>query len=340
MEAIKIAIIGTGYWGPNYVRNFSEIKGVEIAYICDLDSKKLEPISERYPQIKTTKDYREILGDPSISSVIICTPTSTHFKIARDCLDADKHVLVEKPITLSSKDALELVKLADKKKKILMVGHVFEYNHAVRMVKDYIKKKEMGDILYLHSSRTGLGPIRQDVNVIWDLAAHDVSILLHLLDKKPLNIVARGESYIQKGVEDVVFVNIEFEGKIMANIHVSWLDPIKIRQTVVVGTKKMLVFDDVSSSEKLKVFDKGVSYEKPGGTFGDFQLLVRDGDILIPKVKFTEPLKEQCLHFLDSIKNNKKPLTDGMNGYSVVKVLEAAQESLKNHSKVVQIDLR
>jgi predicted dehydrogenase len=337
MKQICFGIIGVGYWGPNYIRNLNDIPDAIVKYICDLDKRKLEDLNKRYPDIMTTLDYREILDDDEIDAVIISIPTKMHFQIARDCLLKRKNVLVEKPMATSADEALELVEISKKQRRVLMVGHIFEYNNAVNYIKQSIKEKSLGDVLYTHSSRTGLGPVRNDVNVIWDLASHDISILLYVMDQKPIKVIAKGESYIKKNIEDVVFITLEFEGNIVANIHVSWLDPVKTRKFTIVGTKKMLVFDDVSQNEKIKIFDKGVSYEHPGGTFGDFQLLVRDGDILIPKIKFSEPLKEQCKHFIECIHRGCKPLSDGEDGYNVVKILEAIQTSLQNGSKVVNI---
>lgn len=335
--AVNLALIGCGYWGPNYARNFSEIEGCRLKWICDIDRARLDRFKNRYPNVNATTDFLDILNDKDTHAVVISTPSTKHYKLAKEALSAGKHVLVEKPLCISSKECLDLIRLVKEKNKILMVGHTFLYNPAITKLKEYIEKKEIGDLLYLHSSRTGLGPIRTDVNVMWDLASHDISILLYLMDKKPLNVIAKGECYIQKDKEDVVFLTIEFEGKVFANVHVSWLDPIKIRTLTVVGTRKMVVFDDVDPTEKIRLFDKGVSYEKPYSDFGGFQLLVRDGDITVPKLDMKEPLKVQCLHFLDSIENDEKPLTDGINGYKVVKVLEAATESLRNNSKSVNI---
>ncbi len=336
-KKMTFGVIGTGYWGPNYVRILATYPKAHIKWCSDLDQKKLSNLKDVYPHVETTTDYKDILDDEDVDAVVICTPTTTHFKITKECLLAGKHALVEKPLTYSSSEAKELTDIARKKGITLMVGHIFEFNPAIQHIKDNIKKQKIGDVMYLHSARTGLGPIRHDVNAMWDLASHDISILLYLIDKKPLDVVARGSSYLKKGNEDVVFINMMFEDRIMANIHVSWIDPSKTRKLTVVGTEKMITFDDIETSEKIRIYDKGVSYQHPYANFGEFQLLIRDGDINIPKIAMKEPLKEQVLHFIDCIQKKCDPLTDGNSGFKVVKVLEAAQESLKNNGSRVEI---
>lgn len=331
---MKTAIIGCGYWGPNYVRIFNEIDDSNLLYIADVDHKKLAKVVKN-SDIKITKNYEKILEDDEVEAVVISTPSSTHYKIAKDCILKDKHVLVEKPLTLSSKESKELIELAESRKKLLMVGHTFIFNPAVQKLKEYIKNGTLGEIHYLSFVRTGLGPVRKDVNAMWDLAPHDISILNYLLESTPSKVSARGEWYIQQGIEDVVFLNLKFENKILANIHASWLNPQKVRQVTVVGSKKMAVFDDVSQTEKLVLFDKGVQKEYTYASYGEFQLKLRSGDILIPDIKMTEPLKNECIHFIECIKNNKKPITDGRSGLEVVRILEMAQESLKNAGREV-----
>ncbi len=328
-KRIGMAIIGCGYWGPNYVRIFNELDDSNLLYIADIDRGKLTKLIKN-SSVKATKDYKEILKDPGVDAVVVSTPSSTHYEIAKNCLLGGKHVLVEKPMTLTSKDAEDLIKIADAEKKVLMVGHTFMFNPAVQKLKEYIKDGTLGDICYLSFVRTGLGPVRSDVNAMWDLATHDVSILNFILEKNPNKVSATGECYIQAGIEDVVFLNLKFQSKIIANVHASWLNPHKIRQVTVVGNKKMAVLDDVSSTEKIKLFDKGVLKEQNYSNYGEFQLILRSGDILIPDVKMSEPLKNQCMHFIECVKKNKKPISDGNNGLGVVRVLEAAQKSLKN----------
>lgn len=337
MTKTGIAIVGSGYWGPNYIRNIDGMKTAQVKWVCDLDVDKLKLVSDKYPTIQTTTDYDQVLKDPSVDAVIIVTPTQTHYELAKKALKANKHVLVEKPITTRSDHAKELIEIAKTHNRVLMVGHIFMFNQAVRKIKKYVEEGTLGKIQYLYASRTGLGPIRQDVNALWDLSPHDISILLYLLNERPESVIAFGESYVQKDIEDVVFVILHFPNHIIAKLHVSWLDPIKIRQLTVVGTNKMLAFDDVSVTEPIKIFDKGISYEKPFGSYGDFHLQVRDGDILIPKVQPSEPLRLECENFIEAITQGKQPLTTGQNGYDVVKVLEAATESLKSGGRRITI---
>lgn len=336
-KKLKVGLIGCGYWGNNYIRVLNDLSPLcELLWCCDQNKDILNKIKL---DIKKTSDYLEVLKDSEVDAVVIAVPTTLHYDVTKSALEHGKHVLVEKPITTSSSQAFELSKLADKNKRVLMVGHIFEYNSSVGKMKSLIGSGELGNIFYFYSTRTGLGPVRKDVNVIWDLATHDVSILLNLFKDIPESVIAFGESYIQKGIEDVVFINLKFKDKKIANIHVSWLDPHKIRKTTIIGSKKMVIFDDVSMEDKIIIFDKGIDYfkEKGASPNEDYRISLRTGDKIIPKIEVIEPLKEQTRHFLDCIIENKKPLTDGLNGYNVVKILEAAQKSLKNDSKEVKI---
>lgn len=333
---VNMGIIGCGYWGPNLIRNMLQLRDVNLKIVSDLSEERLEYVASHYPTIKMTKSYKELLSDSSIEVVVIATPASTHYPITKECLLAEKHVLVEKPLSLNVDNAKELIDIARKVKRILMVSHTFEYNAAVRKVKDCIKKGELGEIYYIYSQRLNLGRVRKDINAMWNLAPHDISIILFWLEEEPVTVTARGRSYLQEDIEDVVFLNLDFKNGKSAHIHTSWLDPGKIRKMTVVGSKKMIIYDDVSSDRKIHIYDKGIDkksmregigrYED----FGEFQLLQRAGNLLIPKVDFVEPLRTECEHFVDCIVNNKKPLTDGENGLRVVKVLEAGQRSLEN----------
>lgn len=321
---VNVGVIGLGYWGRNYVRVINELEQSEVTWCCDLDETK---------EIGTCEfitDY--ITGLKDVQAVVVATSASSHFKIVKDCLEAGKDVLVEKPITLNSREAKELVEISKVTGRILMVGHTFLYNPVVHELKAYIDRGLLGDLYYLYFTRIGLGPIRQDVNAMWDLAPHDVSMLLYLLDAMPISVLAMGQAYIQKGVGDVLFMSLRFPKGILAGVHVSWLGPRKTRQATIVGSKRMVVFDDVNRLEPLKVFDKGIVY-KPQDRYTD-QYQVRDGDIHIPKVAMSEPLKNQCKHFLYCIQNKKKPLTDGENGLKVVQVLELLEQSLTNVDKM------
>ena len=338
---ITIGIIGLGYWGPNYVRVFDSLPESEVCYCCDTDTEILQNMKISNRPLKVTSNYQELLSDPEVEAVVISTPASTHYQIAKECLEQGKDALVEKPFTLSSKEAEELVELARRNKRVLMVAHTFEYNPAVHKLKEYVSSGDLGHIYYLHFSRTGLGPIRKDTNAMWDLAPHDISMLLYLTGDLPLQVSATGQSYLQQGIEDVVFLTLTMPHNILASIHVSWLDPYKIRNVTVVGSERMAVFDDINKIETLKIFDKGVQRfgEKSYAEYGEFQLSVRDGDIVIPKIEMSEPLKNQCLHFLECIKEGKQPLTDGQEGLKVVKILEAGQESLHNNGQAVKVRL-
>ncbi len=341
---VKLGIIGCGYWGPNLIRNFNSIPDSEMTYCAELNESRLSHIKNIYPKIKATKDYKELLEDKNVDAVVIATTIETHHKIAKDALNAGKHVLIEKPITNSSKDAIELIKLAEKNKKVLMVDHTFEYSSPVRKIKDIIEKGELGQILTIDMIRVNLGLFQEKVNVVWDLAPHDISMLLYYLSNTPLSVMATGQSYIRDGIEDDAHISLNFENKITANMHISWLDPCKIRRTTIVGNKKMLVFDDILQDEKIKIYDKGVTIQKNNipamphyDTYEQWALTYRTGDIFTPKIDSKEPLSIMADHFIDCIKNNKKPLTDGNSGLRVVKVLEAVQKSLKNDGTKVVI---
>jgi predicted dehydrogenase len=294
-------------------------------------------VERLYPSTRTATDYREILTDLTTNAVAIATPAQTHYVLAKEAFLAGKHVLVEKPLAMSSAQAEELVALATQQGKVLMVGHTFEYNPAVHKIKELIASGQIGDIYYIYSTRVNLGLVQRDLNALWSIAPHDISILIYLLESMPLEVSARGASYLNKNVEDVVFVNLLFPRGVVAQVHGSWLDPSKVRRMTVVGSQKMVIYDDVDDEGKIKVYDKGV-YKKGDPIFGEFQYKVHSGDIYIPKIDMTEPLRNECAHFIECIQEGKKPLTDGENGLRVVRVLEAAQKSLENRGTVVEIN--
>ncbi|MFH1046618.1 MAG: Gfo/Idh/MocA family oxidoreductase [Candidatus Omnitrophota bacterium] len=334
---IRIGIIGCGYWGPNYVRNFSQLEGSTVAACCDLVAKNLDKLKSHYNAIAVTADYNDILKDTSIEAVIIATPAKTHYALTRAALLAGKHVLAEKPLCLTYGECEKLVELARKKKRILMVGHTFLFNPAVRKLKEYIQKGVLGEIYYLHATRTHLGLIRNDVNASWDLVPHDISIFSYLLDALPVSVSALGGSFLRKPKHDVVFVNLTYPQGIIGNVHASWADSNKVREIQVIGSRARVVFDDLNNLEKVKLYKKGVSVDKSYVNYGEFQLLLRDGDILSPKIDAEEPLRLQCQHFLDCIRKNKKPLTDGENGAQVVKVMNAIDKSLRLGARMVKV---
>lgn len=337
---INVGIIGTGYWGPNYIRILTELDTkAKLISCCDLQEKNLKKIKSQFPAIKTTKDYKEIIKDPEIDAVIITTSPVSHYKIAKDSFTSGKHVLVEKPLTTNVNDAKKLVELSDKKDKILMVGHVFNYNPGVKKLKEMISKGEFGTIFYLWAERMGLGPIRKQGNALWDLATHDISMSTFLLNTLPISVSALGKSYIQKNVEDAILITLEFPDRILYNIFASWFNPEKIRKTTVIGSNKMAVFNDVNKSEMIKIYDRRIDESLLNTTpeYIDHQNVVRFGDIQIPRLDQSEPLKIQVEHFLDCISKNVTPLTDGRNGLNVVRILEAAEKSLKSGGTRVKV---
>jgi predicted dehydrogenase len=329
-------MIGSGYWGPNLIRNFVDIPKSELVIVADLKQDRLERIRRSYPTVLTSADYTDLFNQ-KLDAAVIATPPSTHHPIAKACLEHGLHVLVEKPLTLSSAHAEELVELAEKKGLVLMVGHTFEYNAAVQSMKGLIERGDLGQIYYLDAARLNLGLFSRDLNVLWDLAPHDISILLFLLNKLPLAVSASGSCCVFTGIHDVAYVTMVFPDNIMAHVHVSWLDPCKVRRVTVVGSKKMAVYNDIESLEKIKIYDKGVEAPEYSNNFGEFQFSYRYGDILIPNIHLVEPLKVECQHFLDCIIQHEKPCSSGKVGLNVVKILEAAQKSLSNRGHIEEI---
>ncbi|MBM3242983.1 Gfo/Idh/MocA family oxidoreductase [Candidatus Poribacteria bacterium] len=333
---IQLAIVGLGYWGPNLLRNFDQLSDCEVKVCCDLNDDNLLRIEEQYPHVAITKNYKDLMADDELEAIVIATSAASHYNLVKEALHHHKHVFVEKPFVLNVEHATELVHLAEKTNRKLMVGHLMEYHPAIEKLKEIIQSGELGDIYYLYSQRVNLGQIRKDENALWSFAPHDLSIIMYLLETEPENVSARGQAYLQEGIEDVAFVNLQFPNKIMAQIQLSWLDPHKIRKTTVVGSKKMVVFDDMEATEMLKIYDKGVTSNGQFASFGE-ALSLRFGDISIPYVKMTEPLKLECQHFLNCIKDNQIPRSDGHDGLRVVKVLQAAQESLDKSGMPVNI---
>lgn len=334
---INVGIIGCGEWGPNHVRNFSQLPNSTVMMCADMDKKRLKAMKSLFYNIIPVSDYREILKNNQIDAVVVATPTVTHYKIVRDSLEADKHILCEKPLTATIREGEELVNLAKSKNKILMVGHVFVYNAGIQKLKEYIRNGDCGRIYYAHSTRTNLGPVREDVNAVWDLASHDVSIFNYLLEDMPTQVTAKGESFLQKGIEDVGFISLNYTKGILVNIHISWLDPQKVRQIVVVGDKKMVKWDDINYIAPLTIYDKGVIRRRYYESFGDFHIFAREGDITIPKINLEEPLRIQARHFLECIEKNSRPITGGIMALEVVKVLAAIQESMKKDGQPVKV---
>jgi predicted dehydrogenase len=342
-KRVNVAVIGCGYWGPNIIRNFYRLQEAQLVSVCDTRSERLKYVREHFPGVDVTPDFQTILENPDVEAVVLTTPADGHFSQSKKVLEAGKHVLVEKPLAQTSAECRELIELAASRKKVLMVGHTFLYNAAVRKLKEYLQAGELGEVYYLYSSRLNLGRIRSDINAVWNFAPHDVSIILYLLGRKPTAVSAKGYSYIQPGIEDVAFLHLDFEDGVSAMIHISWLDPNKVRRMTVVGSRKMIVYDDVSRDAKITVYDKGIDKVNIDASlgdfesFGEFQLRIRAGDMYVPEFEFPEPLKLECSHFIECITTGSQPLTDGAEGYRVVRVLETAQQSIRQDGARVPI---
>jgi predicted dehydrogenase len=336
-DDVRVAVVGAGYWGPNLIRNIADAPGASLRTICDLDEKRLHEVGRRYPGTKLVSDYEEVLRDKEVDAVVLATPASMHASMGIQAMEAGKDVLIEKPLATSVEECRRLIDCSERTGRVLMVGHTFIFNSAVRAIRQIVSSGEIGEVLYVYSSRVNLGRIRQDVNALWNVAPHDISILNHVLGKEPIRVRALGRSYLQPGIEDVVFAVFEYPGGLLAHVHSSWLDPSKVRRTTFVGSKKMIIYDDVESEGKIKIYDKGVRRQTPEQEYGEFQIRLHDGDIHIPKIRFTEPLAEECRHFIECCRNRKSPETNGRDGLAVVAALEAAQESLRNGGELVDI---
>ncbi len=331
MDSIKVGVVGYGYWGPNLARTLYDLPAAELVAIADQKEAQLKRAKSRHPSAFLTTDYKELFKI-GLDAVVISTPPKTHFSIAKDCIEHGLHLLVEKPITLKSSEAEELIALADASGLILMVGHTFEYNSAVLAMKHYIDSKELGDLYYIDTARLNLGLFNRDSNVIWDLAPHDISILLYLLGQNPISVSAQGMPCVTPGIYDVAYLSLIFPHNLTAYVHVSWLDPRKVRRVTVVGSKKMAVYNDLEGEAKITIYDKGIEAQNDVNSFGEFEYNYRSGDITMPHIHFTEPLLQECQHFVDCIANHTEPRSSGRSGLRVIKILEAAQRSITKSS--------
>ena len=330
MGPVRLGAIGCGYWGPNLIRNCVEIPSISLEAIVDLDWDRLNHMRTLYPGIPlATDDYRQLF-DVGLDGVIVSTPPETHHDIVIDCLEQGLHVLVEKPLAITSADARRMVQVASDNDRILMVGHTFEYNPAVRALKALIDDNELGNIHYIDAVRVGLGLFHRNVDVVWDLAPHDISILIYLLGEMPTSVNASGTACVQDSVVDVAYMTLTFPSGVVAHSRLSWLDPSKTRRLTVVGSEKMVVYDDVAAQERIKLYDKRVDTIRRTDTYGEFQFAYHYGSVVSPYIHFDEPLRLECLHFAECIAENKTPLTDGLSGLRVVEVIEAAQRSLSS----------
>ena len=326
----NIAIIGCGYWGPNLIRNFNSLKEARVKTVCDKDRKRLNHMKELYPSVEIIDDFEKVINDDEIHGIAIATPVFSHYKLAMASLKAGKHTFIEKPMASSVAECEELIELAKKNNLVLMVGHVFLYSPPVLKIKELIDSKDIGEVFYISMRRLNLGLFQKDINVAWDLAPHDISIALYLLDENPISVNCQGQSHVNRKIEDITNISLNFKSGKFATIQSSWIDPRKIREITIVGSKKMVVYDDTEPLEKIKVYDKGVSVPPHYDTFAEFQYSYHYGDINIPLIKQTEPLKVECQDFIDSIKNKTVPLADGVIGLEVVKILEASSKSLRD----------
>lgn len=333
----NVAVIGCGYWGPNLIRNFRSLDNCTVSMVCDRDQTRLDHMKRLYHDIRTTTDFDRIIEDPQINAVAIATPVYTHHSLAMKCLQAGKHTFIEKPLASSVKQCRELIELAGQKKLTLMVGHTFIYTSSVRKIKEIIDSGELGDILYINSRRLNLGLFQKDINVAWDLAPHDISIILYLLGKKPTSVNCQGKAHINPNVEDITTIALNFGGQYFAMVQSSWLDPRKIREITIVGSKKMIVYDDMEIHEKIKIYDKSVQAPPHYDTFAEFQYSYHYGGSNSPYVKQVEPLKVECQHFLDCIASDKISDSSGEEGLKVVQILEASSESLQQDGAQIKL---
>jgi len=333
----RVGVVGLGAWGWNVARTFAELKGCSLVTCCDSDERRRNAAKRSWPSVKAVTDFDELLAC-NTEAVVISSPAITHYELTKRALLADRDVFVEKPFTLNVAHAEELVELADKKNRVLMVGHLLEYHPVVRRLKSMIQSGELGPLYYIYTQRVNLGRIRGDENALWSFAPHDISQILYMLDMEPTDVSVRGQSFIQDGIEDVAFVSLYFENRIMAHIHLSWLDPHKVRKTTIVGADKMAVFDDTEATEKLRIYDSHA--EVPAVRNYGEAIQVRFGDIHIPRVDMTEPLKLECQHFIDCVVSRGTPVSDGYDGLRVVRILEAAQRSLEQDGVPVKIQPR
>jgi predicted dehydrogenase len=332
---MKIAIVGLGYWGPNLVRNFLSTEGVDGVICCDVQKKRLAKIQQRFHGVEVSSSYDEILNRTDVDAIVLATPVSTHYPLGMKALQAGKHLLVEKPLTLKTSDAESLIEYAEKSRLKLMVDHTFVYTAAVRKMKDFLSRGEIGDILYFDSVRVNLGLFQHDTNVIWDLAPHDVSIMDFLVDRRPLSVLAVGVNHFNHQ-EDMAYITVNFPDNIIAHFHVNWISPVKVRKILIGGSKLMVVYDDMEPSEKIKMYNKGV---ETNGKDSVYRTLVqyRTGDMFAPHVDQTEALSLMAAEFVNSIRTGRRPLTDGQAGLNIVRILEAANQSLKSGGQLVTL---
>jgi predicted dehydrogenase len=336
-DTIKVGVVGCGYWGPNLIRNLQQSPECQLKLVCDMNEKRLSHMRRLYPDLATTSRFEDLLNGADIDAVVIATPVRLHYEMARACLSAGKHVFIEKPMARSVAEAEELVAFAEHQGLVLMVGHTFLFSPAVRRMKEIIDAGDIGQLQYVSAHRLNLGLFQKDINVTWDLAPHDISIVLHLLDELPVSVSCQGSSHVTRGIEDVTMMYLTFAKNRCAFIHNSWLDPKKVRQMTVVGSQRMIVYDDTEPLEKLKIYDARVEVPPHYDTFAEFTYSYHYGDAYVPYIKQDEPLKLECQHFLECIREGCTPITGGRLGLDVVRILEASGESLRQQGASVAI---
>jgi predicted dehydrogenase len=334
---IKVGVVGCGYWGPNLVRNLRQSPDCELKSLCDSSESRLNHMRRLHPDVATTRRFEDLLLDPELDAVVVATPVRFHYEMAKAALNAGKHVFIEKPMARTEAEGEELVSLAERQSLTLMVGHTFLFSPAVRRMKEIIEAGDIGEVQYIAARRLNLGLFQKDINVAWDLAPHDISILLHLLDELPSSVSCQGSSHVTRGIEDVTMMYLTFRKNRCAFIHNSWLDPKKVRQMTVVGSQRMIVYDDTEPLEKLKIYDARVEVPPHYDTFAEFTYSYHYGDSYVPYIKQDEPLKLECQHFLECIREGRAPLANGRLGLEVVRILEAANESLRLQGKSISL---
>jgi len=335
---VRIALIGFGYWGPNYARVLNDLPGAALSIVCDRSAERLTLVGERYRAVQTGSNVEEVLARDDIDAAVIATPASTHAVLVRMALERGKHVLVEKPMALDVASCSSLCELASAANRVLMVGYTFLYNAGVRKMKEYMGPEPFGQMYYLHATRTNLGPIRQDVNAVWDLAPHDIAIFNYLLEEQPLWASAIGTRVLRTNRDDIAFATLGYRNDVVGNIHVSWADPNKVREVVVVGSRRRIVFNDLNDVERVRVFERGVSVgDAIADSYGEFKLLVRDGDIVSPKVQPSEPLKNQCADFVEAVRAGQTPVASCHFGLGVIRTLAAIEASMRSHGAAVEV---
>lgn len=335
---IRVGVVGCGYWGPNLIRNLRSLSDCRLEVICDVKQERLKHLGSLYPEARTMTDYNEMVGRKDLDAIVIATPVEFHHRMAKASLSAGKHTFIEKPMAASSAECEDLIQLADSKGLVLMAGHTFLYSPAVRKIKEIVDAGDIGDIRYISARRLNLGLYQRDINVTWDLAPHDISIILHIMEESPLSVNCRGSAHVTPGIEDVTSLFLTFRKERSAIIHSSWLDPRKVREMTIVGSQRMIVYDDVAQLEKIRIFDARVERPPHYDTFAEFHYAYHYGDVYAPYLKQEEPLKVECQHFLDCIRNGTRPLTDGRQALAMVRILEAASASLKQEGGPVYFD--